>query len=493
MAGRSRESVSEQESRRYNTPSDVPGWLPAVHTFTSDGFWNWRLILKATLASGHVNLASSTPIQRILRPFQTFAARETSGGIVLALATLAALSWANSRVSAGYFDLWHTPFAIRIGGLELSHDLHFWVNDFLMALFFFVVGLEIKRELLVGELASPRQAALPIIAALGGVVVPALIYASLNARGPGAPGWGIPMATDIAFVIGVMALLGPRVPVGLKVFLTALAIVDDIAAVVVIAVFYTAGISWIALGFAALCLLALLAANGLGVRHPLPYAMLGFVLWFAVLESGVHATIAGVLLAFTIPSRTALDPDAFLAQSRATLDYFERTAWMDKALMKDQEQQCAIEMLEDSCERVQPPLHRLEQALHPWVTFFVMPVFAFANAGVTFAGNPLAILAQPAPLGVVLGLLFGKPIGITLASWLAVRVGLGSLPAGVAWGQVHGAGWLGGIGFTMSIFVAGLAFTDEAMLNNAKLGIFTASVLAAAAGSALLALKRPAL
>lgn len=294
------------------------------------------------------------------------------------------------------------------------------------------------------------------------------------------------MATDIAFVIGVMALLGSRVPASLKVFLTALAIVDDIAAVLVIAFFYTGPISWGALGIVALCLIALGAANRLGVRHPLPYALLGLLLWSSVLQSGMHATIAGVLLAITIPSRTELNPNEFLHRGREVLDHFERTAQKEKTVMNDEEQQTAIEALEDSCEQVQPPLRRLEHALHPWVTFFVMPVFALANAGLVFDDRILMTITQPVPLGVVLGLFLGKPIGITLASFLAVRLRLGALPTGTTWFQIHGAGWLGGIGFTMSIFVAGLAFEEEALLNMAKLGIFAASLLAGTFGSVLL-------
>jgi Na+:H+ antiporter, NhaA family len=438
------------------------------------------------MAIAHSDNTARRPIERLVRPFQAFAARESSGGILLLLATIAALVWANSPWAQSYFALWHATVMLGFGENTIVHDLHFWVNDALMALFFFVVGLEIKREFLVGELAAPRQASLPIVAALGGVLVPAAIYSVLNAGGPGAPGWGIPMATDIAFVIGVMALLGSRVPTSLKVFLTALAIVDDIAAVLVIALFYTGQISWGALGIAALCLMALVAANRLGVRHPLPYALLGLLLWSSVLQSGVHATIAGVLLAMTIPSRTELNPDEFLHRGRAVLDHFERTAQKEKTVMNDEEQQAAIEALEDSCEQVQPPLHRLEHALHPWVTFFVMPVFALANAGLAFDGRILTSVTQPIRLGIVLGLLLGKPIGITLASYLAVRLRLGALPAGTTWLQIHGAGWLGGIGFTMSIFVAGLAFREEALLNMAKLSIFTASLLAGLVGSVLL-------
>lgn len=430
------------------------------------------------------------PQVSLFSPFQAFAANKTSGGVLLLLCTIVALIWANSPWAEGYKALWHTNFSVSLGERVLSHDLHFWVNDLLMVIFFFVVGMEIKREVLVGELASVRQAALPIAAALGGVVVPALLYLTLNAGGPGAPGWGIPMATDIAFALGVMALLGDRVPLGLKVFLTALAIVDDIAAVLVIAVFYTAEIAWSSLGLAALLIAVLYATNRLGVRHPIPYAGLGALLWVTVLQSGIHATIAGVALAFTIPARTTLRPREFLQHGRALLDHFERAAGSEKSIMNDDEQQAAIEALENACERVQPPLHRMEHALHNWVTFLIMPVFALANAGVALTGNVSETFSQPVTLGVVLGLLLGKPIGITFASWLAVRSGVASLPAGVTWSHIHGAGWLGGIGFTMSLFVAGLAFAEEPQLTTAKLGILFASLCAGITGSMLL-LRNP--
>jgi len=427
------------------------------------------------------------PIVKLVRPFQEFAARETSGGVLLLFCTIAALVWANSPWADSYAALWHMQLSVGLGSFGLSKDLHFWVNDALMAIFFFVVGLEIKRELLVGELASLRQAALPFLGALGGVIVPALLYSAVNANGPGAPGWGIPMATDIAFAIGVMALLGERVPLGLKVFLTALAIVDDIAAVLVIALFYTAQISWGALGLAGLCLLVLLAANRLGVRHPLPYALVGIVLWMAVLQSGVHATIAGVLLAFMIPSRTALNQREFLRHGRAILDHFERAAATEPFdILNDAEQQAAIESLEDACEKVQPPLHQLEHGLHPWVTFGIMPLFALANAGVPLFGDIGKAAGDPITLGVVLGLVFGKPIGVTLASWLAVRFGVASLPEGVSWKHIHGAGWLAGIGFTMSLFMGGLSFTNDAQLTSAKLGILIASLCAGSIGSVIL-------
>jgi NhaA family Na+:H+ antiporter len=431
--------------------------------------------------------SEKTPIVTLVRPFQEFAARETSGGTLLLACTLLALLWSNSPWAQSYTALWHTQLTIGLANFNLSEDLHFWVNDALMAVFFFVVGLEIKRELLAGELASPRRAALPILAALGGVVVPALFYTALNANRMGARGWGIPMATDLAFAISIMALLGNRVPRGLKVFLTALAIVDDIAAVLVIAVFYTAELAWGALGVAALCLLVALAANRLGVRHPLPYALIGAVLWITVLKSGIHATIAGVLLAFLIPSRTAVNQRDFLHQGRAALDHFDRAAQTEPFdILSDIEQQIAVEALENACEKVQPPLHRLEHTLHPWVTFLIMPLFALANAGVSLSGDLGKLIAQPIALGVVLGLVLGKPIGVILASWLAVRFGLASLPENVLWKHIHGAGWLAGIGFTMSLFMAELAFTDDAHLTAAKLGVLIASVCAGIVGSAIL-------
>jgi NhaA family Na+:H+ antiporter len=428
----------------------------------------------------------------LVRPFQEFAARETSGGVLLLACALVALAWANSPWAHYYTDLWHIPVSVGLGSFTFSKELHFWVNDALMAVFFFVVGLEIKRELIAGELASPRQAALPIFAALGGVLVPALIYSTLNRTGEAARGWGIPMATDIAFSIGVMALLGHRVPIGLKVFLVALAIVDDIVAVVVIAVFYTTTLAWGPLAAASCCLVVALAANRLGVRHPIPYALIGLVLWMTVLQSGVHATIAGVLLAFTIPSRTAVNSGDFLQHGRAVLDHFETVSRIEPMnILIDTEQQTAIEALEDACEKVQPPLHRLEQGLHPWVTFVIMPLFALANAGVSLTGELGKLVLQPITLGVVLGLVFGKPIGVTLASWLTVRMGLASLPDRVSWKHIHGAGWLAGLGFTMSLFVTSLAFTQDAHLAAAKIGILIASLCAGIVGSIIL-LRTPA-
>ena len=407
--------------------------------------------------------------------------------MLLLAATIAALFWANSPWSDSYFKLWHANLTIGLAGRTLSHDLHFWVNDLLMAIFFFVVGLEIKREIIVGELASVRKAALPITAAVGGVVVPALIYLLFNAGGSGSAGWGIPMATDIAFALGVMSLLGDRVPLGLKVFLTALAIVDDIAAVLVIAVFYTAEIRWDALSLAVVSVLMLWGLNRLGVRRPLTFALGGCILWLAVLASGIHATIAGVALALIIPCRTRLDTRQFLRRSRGTLDQLEEASKYGDSLLTSEVQQSAVHTLEQACEEVQAPLQRMERELHPLVTFLVMPVFALANAGVVVSGDLSKVFSGPVTAGVILGLVLGKPAGIFLASWAAVRFGLATLPQGVTWRHIHGAGWLAGIGFTMSLFVAGLAFSDAELLTMSKLGILTASLCAGAVGSILLA------
>src|SRR5829696_8646485 len=341
---------------------------------------------------------------------------EALGGILLLVCALIALLWANSPWSETYDALWSTELTLGTVQFHLTESLRHWVNDGLMAVFFFVVGLEIKRELLVGELASPRQAALPAIAALGGVLIPAGIYALLNLGTAGAQGWGIPMATDIAFALGVLALLGDRIPLGLKVFLTALAIVDDIAAVLVIAVFYTTQVTWAALGAAAVILVVLIAANRLGARRPVVYAVLGLALWLAVFESGVHATVAGVLLALTIPANTRIDPRAFLDRSRATLVAFDRAGSDEEtgaSILTNGERQEALAELEDVVEGAGAPLHRLEHVLHPWVAFAIMPLFALANAGVRIEGDLGAALGNQVTLGVVLGLVVGKQIGVT--------------------------------------------------------------------------------
>ena len=429
---------------------------------------------------------ASPPIRRVLRPFREFARVEASGGIVLLACTAVALAWANSPWAASYEALWSARGSVEVAGAVLSMDLRHWVNDGLMALFFFVVGLEIKREILAGELAGLRRAALPVAAAVGGMVVPALFYVAFTRGTAGAAGWGIPMATDIAFALGVLALLGSRVPLALKVFLTALAIVDDIGAVLVIALFYTSEVSWAAL-LAGVGIVALLfAANRGGARSPIIYALGGLVAWGAFLESGVHATIAGVLVAMTVPAWVRLDAPALLARVRDATDSLEEAQARGGSVLTDQLQRHALLDLESACERAQAPMQRLEHALHPWVSFVVMPVFALANAGIALDSGAVTALGHPVALGVMAGLVAGKPLGITLSAWLAVRAGVAALPEGVTWRHVHGAAWLGGIGFTMSLFVAGLAFGDGNLLSVAKVGVLAASSVAGVVGFIML-------
>jgi NhaA family Na+:H+ antiporter len=437
------------------------------------------------------NPEGSVPaIARVLGPFELFMARESSGGLVLLGCAVLAMAWANSPWSAAYDAFQHVRLLIGIGPWRFEMtSLHF-VNDGLMAVFFFVVGLEIKREILVGELNSLRQAALPLAGAVGGMVAPALLYVAFNAGGPGVPGWGVPMATDIAFALGVLALLGDRVPASLKVFLAAVAIADDIGAILVIAVFYSHGIDWGALGLAAGLLAISMAANRAGVRTTWGYGIIGVALWAAVLESGVHATVAGVLLAFTIPARTLVNERQFLSETRRAIDDFDRAlpdAPLDLAeqVLTNDHSQEALHRLEGLANAAQPPLHRLEHGLHGVVAFGIMPLFALANAGVRLEGDMAAAVANPVTLGVILGLLLGKPLGITLFAWLAVRLSLAARPAQASWAALHAVSWLGGIGFTMSLFIAGLAFRapeTEPLLTAAKLGILVASTLAGVMG-----------
>jgi Na+:H+ antiporter, NhaA family len=426
------------------------------------------------------------PVERIVRPFQDFANKQSSGGILLIIATAVALIWANSPWAESYVALWHTKLTVGVGDFSITKDLTHWINDGLMAVFFLVVGLEIKREVLVGELSSVGKAALPVIAALGGAVVPALIFLAINAGTEGSAGWGVPMATDIAFALGVLALLGQRAPTALKVFLTALAIVDDIVAVLVIALFYTSEISWGALGVSAMFLAALIVANVLGVGRTLLYAVLGVGLWLCFLLSGIHATIAGVLLALTIPATSFINPQAFLERSRYVLDRFEQAGEKGENVLSNEERQAALHALNHAAYKLEPPLHELEHNLHPWVVFAIMPLFALANAGVPLGGGVVEALSSPVALGIVAGLVVGKQLGITLFAWLAVRSGLSELPEGIGWRHVYGVDWLAGIGFTMSLFISDLAFSEDSLIEDAKLGIECASLIAGVVGWTIL-------
>ena len=411
---------------------------------------------------------------------------EVFPSLLLVAATASALALANSPWAHAFEQLWETPLRLQLGGLAFSKPVHHWINDGLMVLFFFFVGLEIKHEMLDGQLRSPRQAALPIAAAVGGMVLPAAFYATtvaLHGDAAAARGWGIPMATDIAFALGVLALLGPRVPPGLKVLLAALAIADDLGAVFVIAVFYTDAVHWPFLLAALGIVLLSFALNRLGVRKTWPYVVCGLLLWLLFLQSGVHATIAGVALAMTIPARRQLDETLFSRRARELLDAFDRDA--DPTPRTNNQQLAHVRELQDHAVAVQAPLQRMEHALGPFVSHVVVPLFALANAGVAFADG--FDLHAAAAQGVVIGLCAGKPLGVLLACALGVRLLRLPLPPGVTWRHLHGAAWLAGIGFTMSLFVDGLAFPAHSpAFGAAKLAIMIASAVAGTVGFLLL-------
>jgi len=429
-----------------------------------------------------------TPLEnifdRLLSPFQAFVRHQATGGLALMAAAVAALLLANSSAAPAYHHFWHTPVAIGGGPWVLELSLHAWVNEGLMALFFLMVGLEIKRELLVGELSAPRQAALPIVAAVGGMVVPALIYAGINPSGAESRGWGVPMATDIAFAVGALVLLGRRVPAALSVFLVALAIVDDLGAVLVIALFYTAQLNLHATLAAMLLFLLLTAFNRLGIRQLTPYFLVAALLWLALLKSGVHSTIAGVLMAFTVPARARYDSTRFSDYLRALLARYDRSVETDRNPLRNEELRALIDTIGEGVKKVQPPAARLESGLHAPVTLLIVPLFAFVNAGIPLGVADLTEAAHsPVSWGVGLGLVLGKFFGIGGAAYVAVRLKFADLPRGVRMPHVFGAALFGGIGFTMAIFIAELAFKGHAeMLLAAKTGILVASALAGLLG-----------
>ncbi|HRN26118.1 MAG: Na+/H+ antiporter NhaA [Ignavibacteriaceae bacterium] len=433
-----------------------------------------------------------TPIERLTYPIQEFLHQEASGGILLIIATVIALAWANSPFADSYHSLWHTYFTIDLAGMSLKYSLHHWINDGLMVIFFFVVGLEIKRELFVGELSSAKKAALPIAAALGGMVFPALIYFFFNSGTEASSGWGIPMATDIAFVVGILALLGKRVPLSLKIFILALAIVDDLGAVLVIAFFYTSNISFTSLIIAGGLIVLLIALNKMGVRNLLIYTFVGIVLWLAFLKSGVHATVAGVLLAFTIPVSSRINTKKFKNETENLLKDFDNAGEHGEDVLTNSERLTIIDHIENNCEKILTPLQRFEQGLHPWVSFLIMPVFALANAGVTIGAGFSSALTHSVSLGIIFGLFIGKQIGIFGFSYLAVKLKIASVPEGVSWKKIYAASIIAGIGFTMSLFIANLAFDSEELLNIAKVGILSASLISGIIGFLILksALKK---
>ncbi|WP_207210530.1 Na+/H+ antiporter NhaA [Nocardioides zhouii] len=425
--------------------------------------------------TGPVYSASNRPLARLVaRPVREFLRVEAAGSLLLLLAAAVALVWANSPWAASYDSLWHTHLVLDVGPLHLDESLQHWVNDALMVVFFFVVGLEIKYELVNGDLRDPKTAALPIIAAIGGMVVPAGLYLALNPPGSdGSAGWGIPMATDIAFAVGVLGILGRRIPSAARLFLLTLAIVDDIGAILVIAVFYTSDLSlgWLALAIGLLGVMAI--AKQLKIWTTVFYAVVGVVLWFALLQSGVHATLAGVAIGLLAPARPLLNEE--VARGYAT------DALRDRHLDADELARMRF-LMKESVSVVE----RLQSRLHPVSAYVVLPVFALANAGVEL-GAIGQVLTEPVGLGIMLGLVLGKPVGIFLASFAAVRLGLGRLPDGTSWPMVLGLGAVGGIGFTVSIFIAGLSFPGADLLTEeAKIAILLASLVAAVVGVVVL-------
>ena len=436
----------------------------------------------------HTWLTSDRPVPaHFVRPLLRFTHIASSGGIMLIVAAITALLWANLPVfGESYQQFWNAHLTIDIGLFQLEESLEHLVNDGLMAIFFFVVGLEIKRELIVGDLADPKQAALPAIAAVGGMAVPALIYVPFTASvgGEAVSGWGIPMATEIAFALGVVSLLGKRVPIGAKLFLLGLAIADDIGAIAVIAIFYTSELWLPALGLAAVGLGLIVVSSRVGIRSTPVYVALAVMVWFLTLESGLHASLAGVTIAFLTPLQSLCTDDEYNQKCQRILAVYDEDAAAPRA--REQVDFHAMQLSRIAYESISP-LDRLEAALHGWSAFVILPLFALANAGVVLVGVDLrSALTSPVSLGVAFGLVVGKVVGVTLATAVALRTGIGRLPPGTTWRHVVGLSALAGIGFTVSLFVTELAFTDTALANAAKIGIFVASTVAGLIGYAIL-------
>jgi len=431
--------------------------------------------------------AKQSPILiRVVGPFQRFFKVEAASGILLIIATIIAMVWANSSLSDVYQRIVNWELTVQVGQVfMLSKPLILWVNDGLMAIFFFVVGLEIKREILVGELSTFRQAALPIFAAIGGMLVPALVFVLLQGNKPGVEGWGIPMATDIAFSLGILSLLGKRVPLALKVFLAAFAIADDLGAVLVIAAFYSESIGWNYLLIALILFISLAIAIRVGMRSGTVFLVIGGFIWYYVLKSGLHPTVAGVLLAFIVPVRRTIKLGVFNRIMRTNLTPFGESESGDKLLL-NKEQLHALDNIETYVEKVHSPLQYLEHKMHGVTSYFVMPVFALANAGVLLSAPAGESVIGRVSVNIALALVAGKVIGILLLSWLGIKLKFTDLPPGTRWVHMIGLGLLGGIGFTMSMFIASLAYQDAGMLNHAKIGILIGSIVAGVGGYLIL-------
>lgn len=427
-----------------------------------------------------MNQVKKTPIEKIIAPVNRFIHLEYTSGIILLISVILAIIWANSSFGESYHHLWEIDFSIAFGKHALSKPLHIWINDGLMALFFFVIGLELKREFMEGELSSLKKAAMPMGAALGGMLFPALIYTLLNFNTPTAHGWGIPMATDIAFALALLSMAG-NVPTSVKVFLSALAVADDLGAVMVIAFFYTDHLNFAALGIAGIFLLALIIGNKMGVRNSAFYLLIGICVWIGFLLSGVHATIAGVLVAFTIPAMTRIDENVYSNNLRKLSYEFEKEIPSNSTLTTP-EQHRTIQHVKTLSLAAETPLQKIEHALHPWVAFIIMPLFALANSGILISSDFFSSIINPVTLGVTSGLIIGKFTGILLFTWIMVKTGIGVLPDQANWKHIMGIALLAGVGFTMSLFISGLAFKDPVFVQQAKYGILIASVLAGLGG-----------
>jgi NhaA family Na+:H+ antiporter len=423
-----------------------------------------------------------TDSSRSAAMFDRFFHSEVSGSIVLMACTIVALTWANSPWSQNYIDFTHMEIGFSGGGASLNLSLQHWINDALMAIFFFVVGLEVKREIGIGQLSTLRKAALPVSAAVGGMLIPAGFYFAINAGGPGVHGWGIPMATDIAFALGILALFGSRAPIGLKVFLTALAIADDIGAVLVIALFYSANLKLGALAVAGIFMLLIVGARAIGIRRSGIYLLLATGVWLSVLVSGIHATVAGILVAMLVPIRANIEPEKFMERARSRLAELESSNLTHDSMVDDKAQLHALDDIHQTTGDMIPPGIALENHLHPVQSFLILPLFALFNAGVYLGGDALSRVTDPIGMGILFGLFFGKQIGVVGFSWIAVKSGIADLPDGVNWNQIWGASCLAGVGFTMSLFITELAFDDPVHIATAKLGILEASLIAGVLG-----------
>jgi len=424
-------------------------------------------------------------IDKLLQPVHKFIQLEYTGGLVLFGCVLIAVAWANIWGIESYHHFWDIHISLGFEQFKLDKPLHVWINDGLMAIFFFVIGLELKREFLDGELSTIKSASLPMVAALGGMVVPALIYAFINGGRPSISGWGIPMATDIAFALGILSLAGNRIPASIKVFLSALAVADDLGAVLVIAIFYTDHISIVFLATGLGFLLILWIGNVLGVRHVLFYILTGVIVWIAFLYSGVHATIAGVLIAFTIPARTKIDEKLYLENLKALAEKFEAEI-PNNSILTTPSQHHLIERIKQLSQDAETPLQKIEHQLHPWVAFLIMPLFALSNAGIEIGNGFLLSLGSHVSIGIITGLVIGKFVGVLGFTWLMIKSRVASLPNNASWRHITGVAALAGVGFTMSLFISGLAFKDAGMIEAAKAGILTGSVIAGVAGMFIL-------